>query len=69
MCSQDGVYNGKQIVSKKWIEEMTTAYTSLDERFGNMSYGHLWWVIYEKGKIYAAIGDGGNIIYVIIKIC
>lgn len=37
---------------------------SLDERFGNMSYGYLWWVIDEKEKIYAAIGDGGNIIYV-----
>jgi len=64
MCFQGGIYNGKQIVPKKWIEEMTTAYMSLDERFGNMSYGYLWWVIDEKEKIYAAIGDGGNIIYV-----
>jgi CubicO group peptidase (beta-lactamase class C family) len=64
MCFQGGIYKEKQIVSKKWIEEMTSAYMSLDERFGNMSYGYLWWVIDKKGKIYAAIGDGGNIIYV-----
>lgn len=64
MCFQDGNYYGKEIVSKKWVEKMTTAYLSLDEKLGNMSYGYLWWVIDEKEKIYAAIGDGGNIIYV-----
>ncbi|NLZ46874.1 MAG: hypothetical protein GX896_09315 [Clostridiales bacterium] len=61
---QGGIYNGKQIVSKNWLKEMTTPYISLDERFGNMSYGYLWWLIDEKANIYAAIGDGGNVIYV-----
>lgn len=29
-----------------------------------MQYGYLWWILDEQKRIYAAIGDGGNIIYV-----
>ena len=29
-----------------------------------MSYGYLWWIPYEGEKTFAAIGDGGNVIYV-----
>jgi CubicO group peptidase (beta-lactamase class C family) len=30
----------------------------------NLSYGYLWWIIDENEHSYAAIGDGGNVIYV-----
>lgn len=39
-------------------------YVKLDEKFVNMSYGYLLWIIDDKKRIYAAIGDGGNVIYV-----
>jgi CubicO group peptidase (beta-lactamase class C family) len=29
-----------------------------------MQYGYLWWVIHLEKKIYAAIGNSGNVIYV-----
>lgn len=29
-----------------------------------LSYGYLWWVIDPTEHIYAAMGDGGNVIYV-----
>lgn len=64
MCLGKGYYNGQQIVSKAWIDAFSTPYMKLDERFGNMSYGFLWWIIDSDKRIYAAIGDGGNIIYV-----
>ena len=33
----------------------------------SLSYGYLWWII-DKGKhAYAAMGDGGNVIYVNTK--
>lgn len=32
-----------------------------------MSFGYLWWVIDEKEQSYAALGDGGNVIYVNTK--
>ena len=51
---------GKQIVSEKWVEESTTEHSRWKKM--NLPYGYLWW-IGEKGG-YAAMGDGGNIIYV-----
>ncbi len=64
MCLQKGIYNGKRIVTEEWIDAFSTPYIDLDDRFGNMSYGFLWWIIDANKRIYAAIGDGGNIIYV-----
>ena len=64
MCLEGGVFQNKQIVSGKWIQEMTTAYEDPGERFGYLLYGYLWWVIDKEKHNYAAIGDGGNVIYV-----
>ena len=55
-----GNWNGEQIVSEKWVEESTTEHSRWKKL--NLPYGYLWW-IGEKGG-YAAMGDGGNIIYV-----
>ena len=61
---EDGEYNGKRIVSQKYLDEMLTPYLKLDERFGSMNYGYLWYKPFDDRKVYAAIGDSGNIIYV-----
>ena len=29
-----------------------------------MSYGYLWWIIHPNQKVYAAIGNSGNVIYI-----
>ncbi|MCR4882349.1 MAG: beta-lactamase family protein, partial [Clostridiales bacterium] len=60
----NGLYNGRIIVSENYIHEMTAPYLKLGERFGDMSYGYLWYRPYDDREIYAAIGDSGNIIYV-----
>ena len=60
----NGCYAGKRIVSERFIREMTTPAVKLGELFGFMSYGYLWYKPYEDRQIYAAIGDGGNVIYV-----
>ena len=57
-----GLWNGKRIVSEKWVEESTREHSRWKKH--DLSYGYLWWVN-EDG--YAAMGDGGNIIYVNIK--
>lgn len=57
-----GIWENKQIVSSKWIKDSTMEHSRWKKR--NLSYGYLWWVN-EDG--YAAMGDGGNIIYVNIK--
>lgn len=58
-----GIWNDKQIVSAGWIEESTKEHS----RWGEMLYGYLWWVIDDKEHVYAALGDGGNVIYVNTK--
>ena len=57
-----GSWNGKQIVSKKWVDESTRE-QSCWEKF-NLKYGYLWWVIDEREGCFSALGDGGNTIYV-----
>jgi hypothetical protein len=60
----NGVYNNTRVVSENWIEMMTQSYISMDEKFGNQDYGFLWWRPHRTGEVIAAIGDGGNIIYI-----
>ena len=57
-----GTWEGKQIISSKWIEDSTKEHSRWKKE--NLPYGYLWWVN-EDG--YAAMGDGGNIIYVNTK--
>lgn len=54
-----GTWEGRQIISEKWVRESTSRQSLWKQR--NLPYGYLWWV-HEDG--FAAMGDGGNIIYV-----
>ena len=58
----NGMWGGGQIVSSGWVEESTAEQSRWKKR--NLPYGYLWWVN-EDG--FAAMGDGGNIIYVNTK--
>ncbi|HOO29080.1 MAG TPA: serine hydrolase, partial [Lachnospiraceae bacterium] len=49
-----------------WIRESTKK-QSWCEDWGGLAYGYLWWIIDEKEPAYAAMGDGGNVIYVNVK--
>lgn len=60
----NGVFGGKRIISESYMKEMLTPRIRLGERFGNMEYGYLWYKPYSGREVYAAIGDGGNLIYV-----
>ncbi|MEI2316904.1 serine hydrolase domain-containing protein [Bacillus paramobilis] len=51
----EGIHNGKQILSKSWIKEST--------EMNQNQYGYLWWLREEAGIFsYCAMGDGGNVI-------
>ncbi|GAB6512912.1 serine hydrolase domain-containing protein [Bacillus cereus] len=51
----EGIHNGKQILSKSWIKEST--------EMNQNQYGYLWWLREEEGVYsYCAMGDGGNMI-------
>ena len=57
-----GMWEDRQIISPKWIDDSTMEHSRWKKK--NLPYGYLWWV-HEDG--YAAMGDGGNIIYVNTK--
>ena len=42
---------------------MTSPKVQLGEMFGNMQYSYLWYRPYKDKPVFAAIGDGGNVIY------
>ena len=64
LCLNKGSFDNKQIVSAKWIEEMTRPRIVESNNFRGMKYGYLWWIIDRRKNIYAAIGNSGNVIYV-----
>jgi len=56
-----GLHTGRRIVSSSWIEDSTTE----KSRWGELPYGYLWWIIEDREcHCYAALGDGGNAIFV-----
>lgn len=54
-----GLWEGKQIVSKEWINQSTREHSRWQEL--DLPYGYLWWL---EDQGYSAMGDGGNVIYV-----
>ena len=67
MVLNKGVYNNKRIVSENRINLIGKSYVSLDYHFGDQDYGYLWWLPHRTSDVIAAIGDGGNVIYVNYK--
>jgi len=64
MVLDNGLYEGKSIISEEYLNAMLTPYLKLDERMGNMSYGFLWYKPFDDREVYASIGDSDNIIYI-----
>lgn len=59
-----GIWNGRQIVPADWISESTSRHSRCAQ-WGDLDYGYLWWLI--DSDSFAAMGDGGNVIYVNTK--
>ena len=57
-----GIWNRRQIVPAEWIDQSTKEHSRWEKE--KLSFGYLWWIIDEKEHAYAAMGDGGNVIYV-----
>ncbi|WP_421919775.1 serine hydrolase domain-containing protein [Marinifilum sp.] len=56
-----GKWDNIQIISQEWIEKSTMVHS----KWGDLTYGYLWWIMNDlDSNCFAAIGDGGNIIYV-----
>lgn len=60
-----GIINGRQIVSRNWIDESITAKTIIPHYSDELSYGYLWWIDNKmNNNAFSAIGHGGQFLYV-----
>lgn len=57
---RNGAWNGTQIVSPAWVTASTQAVTNFNEG----PYGYYWWIRPDM-EAYAAIGHGGQYVYVV----
>jgi hypothetical protein len=65
---QKGMWNGKQLISKEWVEESTRAHLLVNAQL-DQHYGYYWWretfpIDNRWIESYFASGNGGNKIYV-----
>ena len=61
---QNGMWNGKQIVSAEWVAQSTKIYARGDEIYARGDYGYYWW-IWQSRNAFQASGHGGQYIYII----
>lgn len=64
LCLREGSWEGRRIVSREWIRQMTAPRKVESPMFRGMDYGYLWWIVHPGQDVYAAIGNSGNVIYV-----
>lgn len=68
LVANNGVWNNKQIISKRWIQKVIKPY--LKTNFENSDYGYFWWVkktVVGKSRttsIISAEGAGGQKLYI-----
>ena len=68
----DGVYDGKQVISSEWVHESLQAYSTGDQlnyvprpgpNFDRTGYGYQWWALQSGDHEYdAMLGHGGQTI-------
>jgi CubicO group peptidase (beta-lactamase class C family) len=58
-----GVWDGKQIVSSAWVKSVTQMHVNAGTRQG-LNYGYQWW-IYPRFGAYAALGYDGQTVFVV----
>lgn len=64
----DGAWDGRQIVSRRWVREATRARTKTTGSFNSTwEYGYQWWIDPDRVS-YSAQGYGGQYIFVVPKL-
>lgn len=62
MILNQGSWNDHQIVPKSWLKNMQQKHSHWEQE--QLDYGYLWWVVDSTKPIIAAMGDGGNVLYI-----
>lgn len=58
----NGVWNGKRIVSESWVKQSTKPHVQVDD---DTEYGYFWWLKTfgpenQRSRAYCMLGNGGN---------
>lgn len=61
LCLDDGIWDGRQLVSRAWLDECLREHVRWKEI--DRGYGYLWWIVDAGEGACAALGDGGTCIY------
>ena len=64
MLANGGKYGESEILSGEWIRQMTAPILPTGDNPDSYYYGYLWYRPNRERNIFAAIGTGGNLIYV-----
>ncbi|MDH4196038.1 MAG: beta-lactamase family protein [Candidatus Aminicenantes bacterium] len=67
LYQRNGVWNGKEIIPRDWIELSTKAHSVMDEKSG-ISYGYLWYVLPDDspfGRAFFHTGVGVHMVMVL----
>lgn len=62
LVAQDGMWNGRRIVSAEWIDASTARHSAVESPFYD-GFGYSWWVNSEPGTVHAD-GWGGQYLLV-----
>ncbi|BBM17858.1 penicillin-binding protein [Enterococcus avium] len=57
-----GNWKNQQIIPESWLQSMQSKHSHWAQE--QLDYGYLWWVVDPSKPIIAAMGDGGNILYI-----
>ncbi|HCM85297.1 MULTISPECIES: serine hydrolase domain-containing protein [Enterococcus] len=57
-----GNWKNQQIIPENWLQSMQSKHSHWAQE--QLDYGYLWWVVDPSKPIIAAMGDGGNILYI-----
>lgn len=58
----NGIYNQQQVVSSQWLNASTQVHSYSSQLA--LGYGYYWWITKDNKPSIAAIGDGGNTLYI-----
>lgn len=60
----DGMWNGRQIVSKEWVRDMASVHVNAsDVGFNQLSFGYYWWIDTRR-NVALMDGKGGQYVFV-----
>jgi len=64
LIANNGIWNGEQIISKNWIDEMTSSKVSADEvKYFDLTWGYQWWKE-PKRNVFIMMGHGGQLVFI-----